>query len=302
MPVPDICLGRTFPGSGGVAGGSGSGQASNQATGHGVSGSGLPFINVTTKMSRTLTVQLFQDLTGQIPFDLTYAAKVMFTSKERIDCVEEYISKEVTIVDAEEGIVSLVLKPDDLPYAGIWISAFSVFTDTTSEESDEPELTDEFRCWLQVVKGINHKSQINCPITIAEIRMALRDVSPEFNSLLDDLQFSDDEIAYAITRPVDEWNDTPPSVSTYTPATFPWREAWRKATCSILLKSAAYHDVRNDLAYNAGGLSVNDRNKGGQYMSQAVALDQEWKAWMMAKKKDINISLCYGSLGTRIFR
>ena len=56
------------------------------------------------------------------------------------------------------------------------------------------------------------------PLSLAEVRLSLLDVNSgdngaPFNNLLDGVEFTDQEVAYAIRRVVDMWNETPPPVS-----------------------------------------------------------------------------------------
>jgi hypothetical protein len=150
------------------------------------------------------------------------------------------------------------------------------------------------RLWLDVNKTTKHILRENTPLSMVEIRTFLRDRTPDDNYLLNDVQFSDSDIAAAITWPVDQWNETPPPVGTYTPATFPYRRHWLIAAAAHLLKSAAYNYARNDLQYNAGGTAVNDKNKHKLYMELSRDLQSEWENWMINKKIEINVDMAYG--------
>ena len=41
---------------------------------------------------------------------------------------------------------------------------------------------------------------------------------------------------------------------------------------------------------------MNDKNKGPTYFQVGSQLLKEWREWMLAKKKEINMSLCFGSI------
>jgi hypothetical protein len=297
MALPDICLARDGGGSGGVAGGAGGeGAASGSATGSGQNNSGFPFLYTTSGMRKSFTFGLYSTLCGKEPVDLTNAASVVFIAKEIMNSVEVYIQKQMTVVDAEGGLVSLEFTPDDARFAGVWPSAVVVLNSAN-------EVTDEFRCYLYVQRSITDGRTINRPLTIPEVRMALRDVCPEYNTLLDDLEFSDAEIAYAMSRPIDEWNELSPCIDqyTFTHATFPWREPWLKATCSYLLQTAAFHYLRNDIRIAAGGVDVDDKAKHAGYTNFANMLKQEWHDWMTRKKRELNMGLCFGTLRSTSF-
>ena len=136
------------------------------------------------------------------------------------------------------------------------------------------------------------------PLSIAEVRLALRDETPDTNFLLDDVEFTDKEIAYCICRPVDLWNETPPQLSgySYTYATFPFRYHWTQAAIGELLKLAGRHQVRNDLDYSAGGVSVKDDAKWKTYLELGARKVAEFKDWMVLKKSELNFSLGWGAV------
>ena len=300
MAVPDLCLGRVSAGSGGAAGGGGpTGPGSNTGGGLAMSGKGWPVMNLTSDSKQTIQVTLYDNLCEGSPVDLSSYDLIQFVAKERHTSVADYLRKNVTVVDATNGIVSVSFRPRDLRYSGMWIGGFVCYE--SMSDGDEPVA--QYPCYVSINRSLDSPMlEINAPISISEVRLALRDVCPSFNNLLEDVEFSDTEIAFAITRPVDEWNDTPPHVRTYSYATFEFRSAWIKATISYLLESAAYHYARNTLAYNAGGMSINDMDKMNPYMTLAQNLKKEWLAFMEAKKREINMSLCYGMIGSRTFR
>lgn len=292
MPIPDICLGRgDISGGGGYAGGGGAaGPASGVAGGGGVSGNGYPAIALVTGQKKDIELTLYSDLCGGDIEDLTDVSSAKFVAKETAEAAALYIEKDVMIdPDPTTGLITIPFRPADLPYAGIWVAAVSCY-------DAAGDLIAEYPAWLEVRKGLNSQERSNTPISIPEIRLVLRDTCPEFNTLLLDLEFSDTEIAFAITRPVDEWNETPPPVQTYTPATFPWREAWRKAVCGSLLQSAAHHYMRNKMQYSAGGTSFNDKNKDNPYLQLAEQLLAEWKKFMAVKKVQLNAQQAFGSV------
>jgi hypothetical protein len=118
--------------------------------------------------------------------------------------------------------------------------------------------------------------------------------SAPFNNLLDGVEFSDVEIANAIRRCVDMWNETPPQVSWYTSNDFPYRYWWIMGASAILLRSAAARYRRNRLAYSAGGVSVDDQSKAQEYEQIGEARMQEFKDWMKGEKVRINMGFCWG--------
>lgn len=292
MPIPELCLGTGGPGTGGPGPGTG-GPGGN--TGGGASGSGWPTLSVVTEMEKSLSLALFEDLTGEIPRDLTGVTRAQFMAKEMQCHTLLYIDKAVTIESPlTDGIVTLDLVPADLLFAGIWYASVALY-------DAEDDLIAEHPMFLEVRKGLNHKIPHNTPIGIAEIRLMNRDLDPDANELLLTYEFDDTEIAFAIMRPVDEWNESLPPVTTYTAATFPFRENWRKATIGYLMRTAGRKYLRDDLTYTAGGISINEKRKWDAYNKMGTELINEWRDWMKQKKVQINSQDCYRGLGTPAF-
>ncbi len=142
-------------------------------------------------------------------------------------------------------------------------------------------------------------AQLNChgsgPLTIPEIRLAMGDLEVGEVSLLDALEFEDVEILYAIRQIVDMWNETPPLIrtATFTTANFPYRHHWTKATIAHLYSIAARKYLRNQLNYQAGGITIDDQKKYDQYMAFAKDLMAEVKEWMMHEKVRLNMTLAW---------
>jgi hypothetical protein len=274
MPLPDVCVTERGNESGGP---------------------GIPVFSLPADGRKTFEFVIREAYDPQSPsVSLTSASSALFTAKEMLGDEVTYINKTMTIVDAENGQVSVTLRARDVPFAGIWYAGIALL-------DADGEVVGYTKAWLNVEKTSRHLIRENTPLSIVEIRTFLRDRVPSDNFLLDDVQFSDSDIAAAITWPVDEWNETPPPVSTYTPATFPHRRHWMIAAAAHLLRTAAYNYARNQLSYNAGGSSVDDKNKQGVYMQLSKDLEAEWKNWMLAKKIEENVTLAYGGVGAQEF-
>lgn len=131
-------------------------------------------------------------------------------------------------------------------------------------------------------------------ISDMDVRIWLRDNDPEANVLLDDYEFTTEEIRTAATLAVDYWNETLPNVKSYELYDFPYRHALLQGTSAKLLQMAAHRYRRNDLQYQTGGGSVADQNKYQQYDAAGDRIWQEFVQWVAAKKRSLNISLGWG--------
>lgn len=132
------------------------------------------------------------------------------------------------------------------------------------------------------------------PLLIPEIRLAIYDIDNQnngapFSNLLDDTEFEDIDLVYAMRRVVQLWNETPPPVSQYTPQNFPYRYWWLQGTVAHLLQMSAARYRRNRLAYQAGGIAVDDQSKSSEYEKQANMLLDQFNGWMMREKYRINM-------------
>jgi len=132
------------------------------------------------------------------------------------------------------------------------------------------------------------------PPTINEIRMWMMDSAASENSLLDDVEFGDEQIMLALTAPIRQWNETPPPIETFTTRTFPFRGAWATGALAQLYKMAAAHYRRNFLQTSGGGVSVADKAKEKDYLGEAVRLQNEYDAWLINKKVEINMKKFVG--------
>jgi hypothetical protein len=242
-------------------------------------------------MKRVYVIQLKHS--NGVPIDLTNIPTVKFYAKETVDAISYYLERTCTVVDPVQGMIRLSLRYTDIPYAGVWLAAFHLI-----DVHNNPVA--QFDVYLYIEKSLTSGEQANNPITIPEVRLSLLDRCPADNSLLDDLEFSDAEIAFAIRRPVDEWNEIPPPIynAMYTPATFPFHYHWLEATCAELLRMASRKLIRNKLDYNAGGVQVQDKSRAAVYAQLSEQIRQQYLAWAQHEKASINAGNVYGSIRT----
>lgn len=156
-------------------------------------------------------------------------------------------------------------------------------------------LVDAYPAYLYVEPNLRYHSDVGGIISIPEIRLALGDTEVNEVSLLDSFEFTDTEIAFAIRRVVDHWNQTPPPVSTYTYNDFPFRYWWIQGTMIELLRIAAKRYARNRLQYSAGGVNIDDQNKADDYLRIAGEMKKEYDDWFTKTKVGQNMSRAWSS-------
>ena len=131
-------------------------------------------------------------------------------------------------------------------------------------------------------------------MTEMEVRVFLRDTDPAANLLLDDYQFTAEEIRTAMNLAMDRWNDTPPDIYRMDYDHFKYRSILLLGVASYLLYMAARLYSRNSMPINAGGVSVNDQDKAREYDQASDRLRQEFLQAIRMKKRELNVGLGWG--------
>jgi hypothetical protein len=134
----------------------------------------------------------------------------------------------------------------------------------------------------------------DAPMTEMEVRLFLGDTHPEANILLDDFEFSSEEIRTAMNLAMDRWNDEPPDIYRGDYDAFPYRSILLLGVSAYLLSMAAHKYRRNSIQINAGGTSVNDQAKAGEYDHAAANLRGEFLQAVRKKKRELNCNLGWG--------
>lgn len=209
--------------------------------------------------------------------------------RENLSACTQTIAGE--IVNAAEGLVRVSLANDTIVCPGIYFAELAVLDET----GDEPRVVCSNIFKLIVERGARDTKG---PPTIAEIRLHLRDSSPVENHLLDNMKFDDAEIALAIERPIQYWNEVPPPLRKYTTKNFPHRYHWLEAICAQLFLMVAEQMRAGNLTYQAAGVSVNDMDKEQNYEAAAQRRSLEWKEFVKNRKASDNISGCFGGIGS----
>lgn len=133
-------------------------------------------------------------------------------------------------------------------------------------------------------------------ITENDIRLFMIDKTSDDNYLLNDVEFTPEEIAQAHTLIVAKYNSTLPLMSEVTE--IPRYEAII-GTTAILMRMKAINFVRNRLDYqNRNGTAVQDKNKAPEYLAIARDMMMEFEQRVRALKTHQNIEACYGHVSS----
>ena len=194
------------------------------------------------------------------------------------------------IVTATDGYVRAQSLPDSIiREPGIYLEEWALFS-----EDHRMIFSNQSLCFVR--RGLfgvsNDTGQYSKgPPSIEEIRLTMRDNSSADNLLLDNVEFDGAEIAQAVLRPIQYWNEIPPPLRpAMTTKTFPFKEIWLKGIQAYLYRMASNTYRRNRLPYSAGGVTVDDKNKEQEYSAAAAGLLRAFQDMVQAKKVEINIA------------
>ena len=124
---------------------------------------------------------------------------------------------------------------------------------------------------------------------IKKIRTRLLDKA-DLNTLIGTEEIGKEEIASAIEDTVNDWNDIDPPGFTRTIWDHPDQEALIIGTMSKLLLSGAVLHWRNQLQYNAGGLTVDTHSMGPHYERMGNQYKAQFEQRTDMKKRQMNVS------------
>ena len=196
------------------------------------------------------------------------------------------------------GFVSFLLQAEHLNRVGI----FELYVERYVKDGGDGQRIDTWPVLLAVEPTAMGLLNIRGrgPLLIPEIRLALLDVDngtdgAPFSNLLDDTEFTDIDIVFAQRRVVQLWNETPPTVGTYSTQNFPYRYHWLECTVGHLLMMSANRYSRNRLAYQAGGIAIDDQSKAKEYMELGNHKVMEFKEWMRNEKYRLNMESCWAT-------
>jgi hypothetical protein len=144
--------------------------------------------------------------------------------------------------------------------------------------------------WSPIINiaGFPHSSVRVVP-SIEDVRRKLDDFTSK-NDLLQQLEFSTDDIVHALIRPVHIFNEATPSLRnhTYSLSNFPYYDNWIIGAAAELLRIAVIHYMRNKLVSSHGGINGDEKQRDQDYLQLAETYRQEYRNWCHAKKQELN--------------
>lgn len=193
---------------------------------------------------------------------------------------------------ASQGVIRAELPEALVARAGLYQLSWGIFNHADNLVAVSDGL-------LSVERTLFTRADESCgmgPPTVRELRMHMLDSGAADNVLLDDVEFSDEQILLAIRQPVQIWNETPPPIQTFTTQNFPFRFNWKNAIIGQLLIMAAHNYRRNFLQHQAGGINVADKAKEKEYLAAGQQMMAEYREWLTTTKISINCGLFSGQI------
>ncbi len=134
-------------------------------------------------------------------------------------------------------------------------------------------------------------------LTSGDVTQFLRDYA-DVNILLDNVQFTEDEINRAMELVLSRYNLLPP-MTTYTVDTFPNEWLFLIGVSSHLMHSEAFLQLRNQADYQDGDVqNPGIDNKFALYKQLSDSLAADWNNNAQKLKQQINMESCYDSLSS----
>ncbi len=134
-------------------------------------------------------------------------------------------------------------------------------------------------------------------LTPGDISQFLRDYG-EYNILLDAVEFTTDDIEKAMYFTTQRYNALTP-ISTVTVENFPNEWLLLIGTCSHLMQSEAFLQLRNQATYRDGDIeNIGVDDKFALYQKLSASLSNDWTNTAQKIKQQLNMESCYGSLSS----
>ena len=157
--------------------------------------------------SLKITMELLDDQTNPIAFGEDWTIKVRFA--EGVSRDKKIAEIEVEESDPNRGLITFGLPASVANDAGIYIATPGIFADERLIYQNE--------LWIYNEPSIYASGSSGSALpTINKIRMSLLDSSPVESELLNEHQFSLEEMCLAAVQTVELWNATPPHTGSFT--------------------------------------------------------------------------------------
>ena len=123
---------------------------------------------------------------------------------------------------------------------------------------------------------------------IGAIRAKMRDY-PELNRLIDGVETSDRMIAMAIMETIDDFNNTPPLIESYSLSNFPSVSLLIRGSIINILESVGLLQTRNQLTYRDGDIPIGVSDKTPLLFNWITLFTNRYEQQKIRLKKALNL-------------
>ena len=97
-------------------------------------------------------------------------------------------------------------------------------------------------------------------------------------------------LAWAVIDAIDDINNTPPLIGSFTVESFPYRSLLLRGTVIAVLESVGLLQIRNQINYSDGGIQVSASDKAPMIMQWISMLRSSYEQKKQTYKTAVNIS------------
>ena len=131
---------------------------------------------------------------------------------------------------------------------------------------------------------------------VSVVRLYLRDF-PELNRLIQGEETSDRMIAWSVVDALDDFNSTPPFVGSYGQTNFPSLSLLREGAVIRVLESVGLLQLRNQMNYSDGEITVQISDKSQFLMGWINMLRGSYEQKKVRIKSSINVEQAFEGSG-----
>lgn len=198
-------------------------------------------------------------------------------------------------VDAEKGKFSARIETSSSDKPGIYVMQVGLY-------ASDGTLVLINTGYLEIEASLENLQNTKA-VSIPMMRRLIRDASPRGNRVIEECEFTYEEIMDALLMAVEDFNFHPPLISAkFSLREFPWPMfLMGYGAVSNLLRTAAVWYARNDLKVQAAGVGINDMGKAETYMALSDKYKAEWERFIITVKRQMNVSSGWGRVKSRSY-
>jgi hypothetical protein len=242
---------------------------------------------------------VIRDINGE-PVDLTgcQVSTVQFRMREIICRNNLTVDASCTINNKIPGGVTVTFPTDATSKPGVFEAQFGLSIDSGAG----PLLRHINNGYIIIESSMfAEDNKYWGPPGVSDVLLSARMADPSRSDLLRDYEWSVAEIALAMAKPVELFNEALPPIGVeFTTSNFPIRFQWRDAIIGELMQSAGLGYLRDDMTYQSAGPggAFADKAKWDQYLKIAQDKLERYRGFVLEHKVAYNIRNGYGFAST----